>query len=210
MATTRREVVVGVFRDAERARDAISGLKDAGFSGSDISILMPDRQDASRMAADTGTSAETGAVTGAVTGGLLGGLAGWLVGIGALVIPGVGPFIAAGAFATALGGAAVGAGLGAIAGALMGMGVPEEHAKYYEGEAKAGKTLVTVQANGRYDDAQKIMREHGAYDVESRHPGLAATGSAPASGEPRRTSASEDTLELREEELVANKQRVET
>jgi len=67
---------------------------------------------------------------------LLGGLGGWLVGIGALAIPGIGPFIAAGAFATALGGAAIGAGLGAIAGALAGMGVPEEHAKYYEGEAK--------------------------------------------------------------------------
>jgi uncharacterized protein (TIGR02271 family) len=90
------------------------------------------------------------------------------VGIGALAIPGVGPFIAAGAFATALGGAAIGAGIGAIAGALMGMGVPEEHAKYYEGEAKAGKTLVTVRADTRYDAAQRILREYGASDVESR------------------------------------------
>src|SRR3977135_1220216 len=88
---------------------------------------------------------------GAVAGGVLGGRGGGLVGIGALAIPGVGPFIAAGAFATALGGAAIGAGLGAIAGALVGMGVPEEHARYYEGEAKAGKTLVTVRADRRYE-----------------------------------------------------------
>src|SRR5947207_11462557 len=99
----RRDVVVGVFRDAEEARDAISALKDAGFSAGDISILMHDGGDTTRMAEDTGTSAGTGAATGAVAGGLLGGLAGWLVGIGSLAIPGIGPFLAAGAFASALG-----------------------------------------------------------------------------------------------------------
>src|ERR687883_112361 len=94
---------------------------------------------------------------------------------GRLAIPGIGPFIAAGAFATALGGAAIGAGVGAIAGALVGMGVPEEHAEYYEGEVKSGRTLVTVRADGRYDDAQRVLRQHGAYDIESRDRG-AVTG----------------------------------
>src|ERR1700730_7004991 len=166
--TTRGSTVVGVFEDRERAREAIEALKEDGFTGDSISILSPDKQATQEIATDTGTHAGTGAATGALTGGVLGGLGGWLVGIGALAIPGVGPFIAAGAFATALGGAAIGAGIGAIAGALTGMGVPEEHAKYYEGEAKAGKTLVTVRADTQYDDAQRILREHGAYDVESR------------------------------------------
>ena len=167
--TTTRSTVVGVFEDREYARDAIEALKDDGFAAGTISILSPDKQATQQIAEDTGTHAGAGAASGAVTGGVLGGIGGWLVGIGALAIPGVGPFIAAGAFATALGGAAIGAGIGAIAGALMGMGVPEEHAKYYEGEAKAGKTLVTVRADTRYDDAQRILREHGAYDVESRN-----------------------------------------
>jgi uncharacterized protein (TIGR02271 family) len=92
----------------------------------------------------------------------------------------------------------------------MGMGVPEEHAKYYEGEAKAGKTLVTVQTDGRYADAQSIMREHGAYDVESRHAGTAATTGSSMTHDTRRAYERDDRLELREEELVANKQRVET
>src|SRR5687767_7401622 len=126
--------VVGVFEDREDARDAIEALKDEGFDAGSISVLAPDKADTREIADDTGTQAASGAATGAIAGGILGGLGGWLIGIGALAIPGVGPFIAAGAFATALGGAAVGAGLGAIAGALMGMGVPEEHAKYYEGE----------------------------------------------------------------------------
>ena len=189
MSTPRKgSTVVGVFDNREDARDAIEALKDDGFDAGSISVLAPDSGDTREIADDTGTHAASGAATGAVAGGILGGLGGWLVGIGALAIPGVGPFIAAGAFATALGGAAVGAGLGAIAGALMGMGVPEEHAKYYEGEAKAGKTLVTVQADGRYDDAQSIMREHGAYDVESRHTGVSATATTPVTGEPRRAS----------------------
>jgi len=79
----------------------------AGFTGRDITLLMPDRDEARALAAETGTKAGEGAATGAVAGGILGGIGGFLLGIGALAIPGVGPFIAAGAFATALGGAAL-------------------------------------------------------------------------------------------------------
>src|SRR5579864_5879569 len=215
MSTTgapRGSTVVGVFDDRDEAREAIEALKEDGFSGDAISILSPDKQATQEIAQDTGTHAGTGAATGAVTGGILGGLGGWLVGIGALAIPGVGPFIAAGAFAAALGGAAIGAGVGAIAGALVGMGVPEEHAKYYEGEAKAGKTLVTVRADGRYDDAQRILRDHGAYDVESRHKPAVSTGAGmlQSDGPERASREGQDTMQLREEELVANKHRVET
>lgn len=202
---TTRSTVVGVFENREDARDAIEALKDDGFAAETISILSPDKQATQQIAEDTGTHAGAGAATGAVTGGLLGGIGGWLLGIGALAIPGVGPFIAAGAFATALGGAAIGAGIGAIAGALMGMGVPEEHAKYYEGEAKAGKTLVTVRADTRYDDAQRILREYGAYDVESRERPLATGKPMIQTGAPARPMAtSQDRVQPREPELVAN------
>ncbi len=168
MTMTQRSTVIGVFREREQAREAIEALKDAGFAPDTISILSPDKQVTQDMAEETGTHAGSGAATGAVTGGILGGLGGWLVGIGALAIPGIGPFIAAGAFATALGGAAIGAGVGAIAGALVGMGVPKEEAEYYEGEVKSGRTLVAVRADGRYDEAQRLLRQHGAYDIESR------------------------------------------
>jgi uncharacterized protein (TIGR02271 family) len=215
MTNSRGSTVVGVFEERDRARDAIEALKDAGFRADSISVLAPDKRATREIAEDTGSNAAEGAATGAIAGGVLGGLGGWLVGIGALAIPGVGPFIAAGAFATALGGAALGAGLGAIAGALVGMGVPEEHARYYEEEAKAGRTLVTVRANGRYDEAQRIMRKHGAYDVESQHTGATATstttpavGSTPRSSAPS-TKRTEDRMQLREEELVAKKETVE-
>jgi len=217
MNSNRGSTVVGVFEDRDDARDAIEALKDAGFDADTISILSPDKRATQEMAEETGTHAGSGAATGAVAGGILGGLGGWLVGIGALAIPGVGPFIAAGAFATALGGAAIGAGVGAIAGALVGMGVPEEHAKYYEGEARAGRTLVTIRADDRYDEAQEILRDHDAYDVESRGREMTSAGTSSAmagsTAMPSGAAPSSDrsgTMELRQEELVANKQQVES
>ncbi|HLZ28543.1 MAG TPA: general stress protein [Chloroflexota bacterium] len=165
----RREVAIGVFEDQEDAREAIGALKTAGFAGDDISILMPDRGETRAMAEQTGSHAGEGAATGLVAGGIVGGLGGWLVGIGALAIPGVGPFIAAGALAADLGGAALGAGIGAIAGALIGMGIPEDEAKYYEDEVRAGRTLVAVQAGERLSEADELLHQYGAYDVEHRN-----------------------------------------
>jgi uncharacterized protein (TIGR02271 family) len=226
---TRRSTVVGVFHERDDAREAIEALKDEGFAPDTISILSPDKQATQSMAEETGTHAGSGAATGAVAGGLLGGLGGWLVGIGALAIPGVGPFIAAGAFATALGGAAIGAGVGAIAGALVGMGVPKEEAEYYEGEVKSGRTLVTVRADGRYDEAQRTLRQHGAYDIESRDASATPAVRGVVGGQPTSVAATreraadteetrsvstgqeaERTVQLREEELQARKQPVET
>jgi hypothetical protein len=166
--TRNRDIAVGVFHNPEDARDAIEKLKDKGFGQQDISLLMPDRAQAQEMATETGTKVGEGAATGLVAGGLLGGAAGWLVGIGALAIPGFGPFIAAGVLGAALTGAAIGAGVGAIAGALVGMGIPEDEAKYYESEVKSGRTLVTVKAGSRYGEAEDILHDHGAYDVEHR------------------------------------------
>jgi hypothetical protein len=162
-----RDTVVAVFDDRTDAQDAINALRDAGFLADDISILARDRDDAGRLAEDTGASVAAGAATGALAGGLLGGVAGWLVGIGALAIPGVGPILAAGPLAAALGGAAIGATGGGIIGALTGVGVPEEDAKYYDTEFRRGGIVVTVQARGRYDEARAIMREYGGRDSET-------------------------------------------
>jgi len=192
-AAVRREVVVGVFRDWDAARDAISALKDRGFSGNEISVLTPNRDDTATLAEDTGTSAGTGAATGLVAGGILGGLAGWLVGIGSLVIPGVGPFIAVGAFASAISGAAIGAGVGVIAGALIGMGIPSEEADWYEQEVTGGGTLVAVRAGVRDDEAEQVLHQYGAYDIEHRD--AAAYAATTSSLSPSYTTPGVTTVE---------------
>jgi hypothetical protein len=55
---------------------------------------------------------------------VLGGGLGWLVGIGALAIPGLGPFIAAGPIVAAIAWAGVGGTVGGITGALNWNGNP--------------------------------------------------------------------------------------
>jgi hypothetical protein len=164
----QREAVVGVFRDRSAASNAIEGLKDAGFAVDDISILMPEA--ARAPAGDDESNTDFGSAGPAVAGGVLGGAAGWLIGIGSFMIPGVGPFIGAGALIASLAGAAIGASVGALASGLMKMGVPEEEARWYEQEAHSGRTLVTVRAGTRYTEARDLLRRHGAYDVEQRDP----------------------------------------
>ena len=108
-----------------------------------------------------------GAATGAATGGVLGGVAGWLVGIGALAIPGLGPFVAAGPIMAALGGAAAGAAAGGLTGALVGLGMPEYEAKRYEGKIKSGGILISVHTdNGdEVTRAKELFKRAGAEDI---------------------------------------------
>jgi hypothetical protein len=142
-------------------------LKAADFSNNDISALLPDKTGTRDFAHEQHTKAPEGAATGAGTGGVLGGALGWLVGIGALAIPGLGPFIAAGPIMVALSGAAAGAALGGVTGAFIGLGIPEYEAKRYEGKIKAGNILISVHAedNSARDIAKAIFEHAGAEDI---------------------------------------------
>ena len=60
-------------------------------------------------------------------------------------------------------------------GALVGEGVPENEARYYDQEFRSGRSIVTVRADGRYDEAQNTLRRFGAYDVHSQDRGAAGT-----------------------------------
>src|SRR2546427_11191496 len=147
----------------------VAQLKAADFSSNDISILLPDKTGTRDFAHEHHTKAPEGAATGAGAGGVLGGALGWLAGIGALAIPGVGPFIAAGPIMAALGGAAVGAAAGGIAGALVGMGIPEYEAKRYEGKIKQGNVLISVHSDNSDETkrAKEIFERAGAEDISS-------------------------------------------
>ncbi|MFN9066398.1 MAG: DUF3341 domain-containing protein, partial [Bdellovibrionales bacterium] len=140
-----------------------------GFSTSDISVLMPEPTGSQEFAHTKGSKAPEGATTGATSGAVIGGTLGLLVGIGALAIPGVGPFIAAGPIMAALAGAGVGGAVGGIGGALIGFGIPEYEAKRYEGYMKNGGILLSVHAatSDEVDKAKKCLEDTGASDVSS-------------------------------------------
>jgi len=94
---------------------------------------------------------------------------GWLAGIGALAIPGLGPFIAAGPIMAALAGAGVGGMTGGLVGALVGIGIPEYEAKRYEGRIKSGCILLSVHCDDSEwtSKAKDILEKTGAEDVSS-------------------------------------------
>jgi len=151
------------------AQGITNTLRTNGFASDDISVLFPDRSGTRDFAHEQHTKAPEGAATGAGTGGAIGGALGWVIGIGALAIPGVGPFIAAGPIMALLAGAAVGATVGGITGALIGMGIPEIEAKRYEGKIKAGNILISVHTDNatEVDTAKRIFREANAHDISS-------------------------------------------
>src|SRR5207249_753635 len=121
------------------------------------------------FAHEKGTKAPEGATAGAGGGAVAGGVLGWLVGIGALAIPGLGLFVAAGPIMAALAGAGVGGAIGGITGALIGLGIPEYLATRYEGRVKDGGILLSVHSDDSEwtKRAKEILERTGAQDIAS-------------------------------------------
>ena len=187
MATTfaadTRTSVVAAFRDRDRAKDAIAALRRDGFTDDQIGLLGPYEtatQKRSGLANDpTDSKWEEGAGIGAAGGAALG------LGLGAAVMAGLlGPLgvVAGGPLVALLASAGAGATAGTVVGGLIGLGVPEDEAKWYESEVTAGRTLVTVHdAGDRIDEARRVLLDHGGAmrgpvnDVGTYGSGLPAT-----------------------------------
>jgi len=159
----------GIYRNVTQAEQAVDRLLAAGFSNNDISVLLPDSQSSKEFAHEKNTKAPEGTTTGVTTGGVVGGTLGLLAGIGALAIPGLGPFIAAGPIMGALAGLGVGGAVGGLIGALVGMGIPEYEAKRYEGRVKEGGVLLSVHCNSSEEvsRAKDLLKQTGAEDIAS-------------------------------------------
>jgi hypothetical protein len=128
---------------------------------------LQDGGDKKALAQKINTKAPEGAATGATTGALAGGALGWLAGVGALAIPGVGPYIAAGPIMAAIAGAGIGGSVGGVAGGLIGLGIPEYEAKLFESEVKNGGMLLSVHVDDAdwSSKAKVIVRDCGALDI---------------------------------------------
>jgi hypothetical protein len=165
----KNTAVFGIYPSYEAVERGVDALRSAGFRNTDISVLFPENEGTKDFAHAKGTKAPEGATAGAGTGAVVGGALGWLAGIGALAIPGVGPFIAAGPIMGALAGVGVGGAVGGIAGALIGMGIPEYEAKRYEGRIKNGGILLSVHSDDSSwtKRAKQILEATGAQDVSS-------------------------------------------
>src|SRR5512133_3881821 len=169
MTDNKKTAVFGLYPSVERAEQAVDALVGARFSNTDVSVLMADKQSSKDFAHEKQTKMPEGTTTGVAAGGTIGGTLGLLAGIGALAIPGVGPFIAAGPIMGALAGLGVGGAVGGVVGALVGLGIPEFEAKRYEGRIKDGGVLLSVHCGSseQVTRAKDLLKQTGAEDIAS-------------------------------------------
>jgi hypothetical protein len=189
MKMSKKTAVFGIYSSLPSADNATDTLVRTGFPAADISALLPDNLGGKEIGTQKATKAPEGAATGAGSGAVLGGALGLLAGIGALAIPGVGPFIAAGPIMAALAGVGVGGAVGGFTGALIGLGIPEYEAKRYEGRIQKGGILLSVHCDtsDEIKRVKEIMKSTGAEDISS----TGESSSDHPAGEPqvRRTSS---------------------
>lgn len=170
---------VGTFSSRREAEDALHDLRESGFRMDSVSVLAKDAEGGENLAGaqvneNSAGEAKEGAGVGAVTGTVLGGVGGLLIGLEALIIPGIGPFLAAGTLATTLAGAGIGAAAGGLVGALANLGIPEDEARDYNERISEGRYLVTVE--GTLEEIERAgeifqrrgIRDWNIYDVGSR------------------------------------------
>jgi hypothetical protein len=176
----KNTAVFALFPNSVEAERAVDALMSVGFRSDDVSVLLPDNVSSKPLSTEKNTKAPEGTATGAATGGVLGGTLGLLAGIGAIAIPGVGPFIAAGPIMGALAGMGAGAATGGIIGALAGMGLPEYEAKRYEGRVKDGGVLLSVHCDNSewVGRAKDLLKSVGGEDVSSSGEKLASSHTA--------------------------------
>lgn len=155
-----------IVDDRAKARKIIERLRASGFQDSEISLVMSHLDGDGDIAVEGHTKAPEGASAGGLGGALLGGALGWAAGIGALAIPGLGPFIAAGPILAALGGATIGGAAGGLAGALIGLGFSEYEAKQYESYLSDGNALISVRVEND-DDVQLAKKIY--QDADAQH-----------------------------------------
>lgn len=165
----KNTAVYGIYQTRSHVENGVDTLLENGYRNEDISVLMPQNEGTKDFAAEKNTKAPEGATAGAGTGAVVGGTLGLLAGIGALAIPGLGPFIAAGPIMGALAGAGTGGVVGGVIGAMIGMGIPEYEAKRYEGMIREGKILLSVHCDNSdwVKRAKDILERTGAKDISS-------------------------------------------
>ena len=92
---------------------------------------------------------------------------------------------------------------------LENLGLPEQEATFYNREFEAGRTVVMVKTADRQQEAYEILRHYGGYDFNTGSAQTVGYGST-AGTEYETDTQGANRVQLREEQLRASKQPVET
>ncbi|ANE45767.1 hypothetical protein SY83_05030 [Paenibacillus swuensis] len=159
-----RNHVIGVFSTEQETVSAIEKLRGLGYKADEISVVGRH----ANVKDEEGSKAPEGVAAGVSTGSIIGGITGLLVGLGVLIIPGIGPILAAGPIATTLAGIAVGAGTGGLVGTLIGLGIPEKDAELYNTYLQDEKLIVIIEAFDEHRDRiYDIFRQAGSLNQDT-------------------------------------------
>src|SRR5205085_4793775 len=90
------------------------------------------------------------------------------------------------------------------------MGVPQEDARYYQSEYEAGRSIVAVLADGRMQEATAIMTRYGGYGANRRFAQTNDYSSGATADTAQTETEGAQRVQLREEQLEAGKQTVQT
>ena len=170
--------VVAVFAQHSGAENAVKELKDSRFDVKKLSIVGSDYHSNEDVVGfyNIGDRMKYWGKTGAFWGGLWG----MLFGAAFLVIPGIGPIIAAGPIVAwiigALEGAVMVGGISALGAGLFSLGIPKDSVVKYETSIKAGKFLLI--AHGTADEVQQarsVLQSTGAEEINVHQPPVEAT-----------------------------------
>lgn len=181
--------VVALYSTRSEAERAVDELVARGYDPERIGYLDRYREESGDIVTDEGYFADDdyehsnvidettkGAAGGAVGGAAVGAGAGLLASAGLLLVPGFGPFLAAGTLAATLGGAGIGATgggmVGGVTGAILGVVQDEEYtddeiSRFYRAGVGEGRALVSVDV-GEADamEAAGLLRAAGAERVD--------------------------------------------
>jgi len=153
------QTIIGVFPSRSSAENAVSTLRRQGFTNEEINIISKKQSHQ-----QSGENTDDDIMDGTLTGGTLGGIGGLLLGAGALMIPGIGPIVAAGPIAAAIGGAIA----GGITGGLIDWGIPAEESHHYEQEVIQGSILAIIRTDAtKVNSVAQILRQNGAKEVKN-------------------------------------------
>jgi hypothetical protein len=168
--------VSGIFNSTAEAESAVEALRTARVSEDRISFLTPGT---SQKQLDDVPTTETeqegmGKAVGGVVGGALGVAGGLHLGaaVASLLVPGVGPVLAAGLVGAALlgaGGAATGAAAGGALEDSMERGLPHDELFVYEDALRRGRSVVLVVADDEATEgiARDLFAAAGAESVDA-------------------------------------------
>lgn len=174
------ETIVAVYDHFEAANKAVQDLVNDGFSRDDIGLAVNNggaKGEYNNLEANVDKYEDVTGPQGGAFGAVVGGLAGAAVALTAIVIPGIGPIIAAGPLLALLGGA-TGAVVGGTAGAISGgvaasfihLGISDDEADHYAQAIQRGNAVVTVTSKDENQSAliSDIMRRYQPINLKRR------------------------------------------